>query len=86
MNIISNYTNIGDDVVYSSFECILNTNTILRFEIKGKKCKVTMEDKVSGIVDISAEVDSASIKSLIRTLRTISSQLDKTKEDQGGIV
>lgn len=79
MNIISKYENIGDNVVYNEFVCELNENTDLKFKIDGTDCKVTMEDKVSGIIDISANIDSDGIKSLVKTLRTIVSQIERTK-------
>lgn len=78
MNIISNYKNIGDDVKYNSFTCELDANTVLRFELNDTDCKVVMEDKVSGVIDISANIDVDDIKSLVRTLRIITSQLEKT--------
>lgn len=86
MNIISNYTNNGEETVYKSFICELDANTVLRFEFQedaeDKKCKITMEDKVSGVIDISSRVNSEEIKALIKTLRIVAMQvevLEKTK-------
>ena len=81
MNIVSNYTNKGDDVIYDSFTCQLDKNTDLIFRIDGGECKITMQDKVSGIIDISGRIDLDGIRSLVRTLRTISSQIERTEKD-----
>lgn len=83
MNIISNYKNIGDDILYSSFTCELDQNTILKFDLDETDCKVTMEDKISGVIDISAHIDIDGIKSLVRTLRVITSQLEKYEKPIG---
>lgn len=81
MNIISSYSNVGEEVFYNSFVCEIDSNTILRFEFskdktQEKKCKITMEDKVSGVVDITSNTDSNGIKSLLRTLRIVAIQLE----------
>lgn len=81
MNIVSTYTNKGDDVIYESFTCQLDKNTDLIFYIDDEECKITMQDKVSGIVDISGRIDLDGIRSLVRTLRTISSQIERTEKD-----
>lgn len=84
MNINSTYRTEGEEVIYDKFICELDANTILTFEFKPqneKKCKVTMEDKVSGIVDISSNINAEEVKSLIRTLRVVAVQLDKMEQE-----
>lgn len=80
MNIISSYTNLGEETVYKKFVCELDSNTILTFEfqeeVEDKKCKITMEDKVSGVIDISSRVNSEEIKALMKTLRIVAMQLE----------
>lgn len=85
MNIESRYQAIGDSVLYSDFVCELDNNTLLKFEFvfdeeAEKKCRIIMEDKVSGIVDISAYVDVENVKSIIKILRVVAMQLQEMEK------
>lgn len=87
MNVSSNYQTIGDDVLYNNFLCELDKNTLLKFDFifdnnTDKKCKITMEDKVSGIVDISSYVNSEDIVSVIKTLRLVAVQLKSMENNK----
>lgn len=80
MKVISQYNCTSEDREYSSFICELNKNIVLKLEILGSdECKVTMQDKVSGIVDIDATISNEDVKALIRTLRNISVEMDRVK-------
>lgn len=86
MKIISKYNCTSEENDYVSFECELNKNTILSLELKNwNECSIKMEDKVSGVIDISATISNEDIKALIRTLRNVSVEMDKLAiEDKGG--
>lgn len=86
MKVTSNYNCTSEENNYKSFECELNKNTLLLLELKGgNECSIKMEDKVSGVIDISATISNEDIKALIRTLRTISVEMDKINaEEKGG--
>ena len=78
MKIISEYNCTSNDNEYFGFICELNKNTLLKLDLLNKdECKITMEDKVSGIVDICAIISNEDIKALIRTLRNVSKEMDK---------
>lgn len=78
MKIISEYNCTNDDNEYISFICELNKNILLKLDLLNKdECKIIMEDKVSGIVDICATISNDDIKALIRTLRNVSVEMDK---------
>lgn len=78
MKITSVYNCTNDDNNYISFLCELDKNTLLKLNILNKnECQIIMEDKVSGIIDISAKISSEDIKALIRTLRNVSVEMDK---------
>lgn len=86
MKVISKYNCTSEENDYVSFECELNKNTILSLELKnGNECAIKMEDKVSGVIDISATISNEDIKALIRTLRNVSVEMDKLViEEKGG--
>lgn len=81
MKVISEYNCTSENNNYIGFICELNKNTLLKLNLLDKnECKITMEDKVSGIVDICATISNDDIKALIRTLRNVSVEMDKLND------
>lgn len=78
LKVFSEYNCLDDESNYISFICELDKNTLLKLNILNKDdCHIVMEDKVSGIVDISAKISRTDVKALIRTLRNVSVEMDK---------
>lgn len=78
LKIISEYNCTDEDNDYIGFVCELNKNTLLKLNLLNKdECKIIMEDKVSGIIDICATISNEDIKALIRTFRNVSVEMDK---------
>lgn len=78
MKIVSKYDCTSEENNYMSFDCELNKSTILSLELKNEdECQITMMDKVSGVIDISATISNEDVKALIRTLRNVSVEMDK---------
>ena len=71
MKIISEYFE-QEDKQFKKFICKLNKNTSLILNItEENELKLTMQDDISGIIDLSAKINVEDLNALIKTLRTI---------------
>ncbi len=81
MKIISEYIE-AEDKNFKNFICKLDKNTSLILSItEENKLKITMKDDVSEIIDICAKISLEDVNALIKTLRTVFIEMEKTNND-----
>lgn len=81
MKIISEYIE-AEDKNFKNFICKLDKNTSLILSItEENKLKITMKDDVSEIIDICAKISLEDVNALIKTLRTVFIEMEKTNNE-----
>lgn len=83
MKVISQYDSIGETNNLNCFTCELDKQTFLKIGILDKnKCEIKMENKITGLTEVSSEISQDDLVSLIRVFRNIQLEMQKLRDKE----